>query len=175
VKEKEGLEIRYTRPMDSGYLKEWITNPQVASRMSMTDQTEVDFALKSWMFYARFQSSLTATVNHTPCGIATLFLMPYKKVKHHSSFKICVDPKRWREGIGSSLIKNIKHLALTYFDLDAIHTELFGDNPLIDLLKTFDFKEFVKQEKYVKTEEGYLSRTCLICELKKGGKSEAKT
>ncbi len=175
MKEKEGLEMRYTRPMDAGYLKEWITNPKVASRMSTSDEAEVDLAVKSWMFFSRFQCSLTATVNHVPCGIATLFLMPYKKVKHHSPLKLCIDPKHWREGIGGSLIKNIKHLALTYFDLDAIHIELFGDNPLIEILKKFDFHEFVKQEKYVKTEEGYQSRTCLICELKKGGESEVAT
>ena len=175
MKEKEGLEMRYTRPMDAGYLKEWIMNPKVASAMSPSDEEERDLAIKGWMFFSRLQSSLTATVNHIPCGIATLFLMPYKKVKHHSPFKICVDPKHWNEGIGSSLIKNIKHLALSYFDLDAIHIELFGDNPLIEILKKYDFKEFVRQERYVKTEEGYLSRTCLICELKKGSGNETKT
>jgi len=117
------------------------------------------------MFFCRYQSSLTATIRHIPCGIATLFLMPYKKISHQCSFKICVNPKHWRKGIGSSLIKNLKHLAKEHFHLEAIYTEVFDDNPLIPLLKKFGFYEFARQENYIKTKKGYKGRVCLIVDL----------
>lgn len=163
--EKEELDIRYTRPMDVTYLKEWIKQPKVLTYFPMNTETEIEQALTAWMFFCRYQSSLTATIQHTPCGIATLFLMPYKKISHQCSFKICVDPKHWKEGIGSSLIKNLKHLAKEHFHLEAIYTEVFDDNPLISLLKKFGFYEFARQDNYIKTKEGYKGRVCLIVDL----------
>ena len=51
--------------------------------------------------------------------------MPYKKVAHHCLFKIVVDPKHQRKGIGRALLKNLKHLAKTYFHLELMHIEVF--------------------------------------------------
>ena len=48
--------------------------------------------------FAAGAASLTATINHVPCGIGTLFLMPYKKVAHHCLFKLIVDPHWQRKG-----------------------------------------------------------------------------
>ncbi len=169
--EELDLDIRYTRPMDGSYLKEWIMHPEVLSYFPMSDEKEVGDAVSCWISFSKYQCSLTATIDHIPCAVATLFLMPYKKVSHHCSFKICVDPKRFRRGIGFSLLKNLKHLAKTYFHLEEIYIEVFGDNPLIHLLKKFDFYEFAKQEKYVKVEGKYLPRTCFICKIGKEGES----
>lgn len=160
------IDIRYTRPMDGAYLRRWLLEPQVLYRFPMSDEKEIDQALQCWMGYCKWQSSLTAVDQHTPCGIATLFLVPYQKIRHHAAFKICVDPARWRQGIGESLVKNIKHLAKEYFHLEAIHIEVFGDDsPLIPLLKKFSFKEFARQENYVRTDEGFLARICFIATL----------
>lgn len=165
----ENFDIRYTRAMDVTYLREWIQQPKVLSYFPMNNTGEIEQAVAGWMFFCRYQASITATINHVPCGIATLFLMPYKKISHQASFKICVDPKYWRQGIGSNLIKNLKHLAQTYFHLEAIYTEVFDDNPLISLLHQFGFYEMARQEKYFKTAEGYKARVCLIADLPKGG------
>jgi len=165
VTQLDGFDIRYTRLMDISYLREWIKQPGVLDYFPMSTEVEIEQALSAWMFFCRYQASLTATIHHIPCGIATLFLMPYKKISHQCSFKICVNPHLWRRGIGSSLIKNLKHLAKDYFHLEAIYTEVFSDNPLIDLLKTFGFYEFIRQENYVKTKEGYKGRVCLIADL----------
>ena len=170
MKENKELDIRYTRSMDVSYLKEWIQTPKVLAYFPMNTEKEIEQALSAWMFFSRYQASLTAIYNHIPCGMATLFLMPYKKISHQCSFKLCVDPKHWREGIGSSLIKNLKHLAKEKFHLEAIYTEVFDDNPLVDLLKEFGFYEFARQENYIKTKEGYKGRVCLIVDLIEGGK-----
>ncbi|MBS0628143.1 MAG: GNAT family N-acetyltransferase [Verrucomicrobia bacterium] len=170
MKENEELDIRYTRSMDVTYLKEWVKQPEALVYFPMNNEEEIEKALAAWMFFCRYQASITATLQHIPCGIATLFLMPYKKISHQCSFKICVNPKHWREGIGSALIKNLKHLAKEYFHLEAIYTEVFDDNPLIALLKKFGFYEFSRQEKYIKTKDGYKGRVCLIADLKEGEK-----
>ncbi|MBM3197722.1 MAG: GNAT family N-acetyltransferase [Chlamydiae bacterium] len=162
----EEFDIRYTRPMDSAYLRRWLQEPTVLGRFPMSDKEETDRALECWMGYCKLQSSLTAVDKYTPCGVATLFLVPYQKVRHHAAFKICVDPMRWRQGIGGSLVKNIKHLAKDYFHLEALHIEVFGaDSPLIPLLKKNNFTEFARQENYVKTGHGYLPRICFISML----------
>ena len=168
MKENPSIDIRYTRALDSPYLKKWLTSPEVYPFIAPTNEEEMARAINMWMFFCRLQSSLTATDGHAPCGMATLYLFPYKKVKHHSPFKICVDPAKWHQGVGGSLIKNLKHLAKNYFKLEAIHTEVYGDNPLIEVLKKADFKEFMHQKNYVKKEGKYLSRTALIYEFTQG-------
>jgi len=173
MEEPEGFDIRYTRSMDVSYLKEWLQNPKVLEFFSMNTEAETELAVSAWMFFARYKASLTATINHIPCGIVTLFLMPYKKISHQSSFKICVDPKHWNKGIGSALIKNIKHLAKEYFHLEAIYTEVFEGNPLIPLLENkFGFHSFAKQANYVKAKDGYRERNCLIANLKEEVKDD---
>lgn len=52
--------------------------------------------------------------------------------------------------------------------MEAIYAESFDGNPLIPLLKKFDFHEFVKQDNYVKTETGYLARVLLEAVLQEG-------
>jgi ribosomal protein S18 acetylase RimI-like enzyme len=90
--------------------------------------------------------------------MATLFLMPYRKISHHALFKVVVDPKFQRQGIGSSLLKNLKHLAKNYFRLELIHIEVFEGNPLISVLKKSGFHEFARQENYFKDGGQYYAR-----------------
>lgn len=152
------FDIRYTHHQDAPYLREWLQLPEVQRWFPVAEEKEIDDAAQCWVGFSRYQSSLTATVEGVPCGIGTLFLMPYKKVSHHSLFKLVVDPKHQRHGIGRSLLKNLKHLAKTYFHLELLHIEVFEENPFIHLLKEFDFQEFARQEKFVKDEERYLAR-----------------
>lgn len=167
----EEIDIRYTRVLDISYLRLWLQDPKVLSWFSMTTPQEIEQAIACWMSFARYNASLTAVINRVPCGIATLFLPPYKKVSHHCLFKICVDPKYQRKGVGSALIKNIKHLAKTQFHFESIYSEVFDENPLIPLLKKFDFQEFAKQDYYIKTKDRYFSRVLLEVDLKDKGAS----
>jgi RimJ/RimL family protein N-acetyltransferase len=159
------FDIRYTRVTDISYLKEWVRKPEVLYWFPMSDEKEIEDALRCWIAYCQYNCSLTATVENVPCGIGTLFLMPYKKVCHHCIFKIVVDPKMQRKGIGSSLVKNLKHLAKNYFKLEFMHIEVFEGNPLISLLHKFDFYEFARQENYVKNAGTYQARVMLETQL----------
>jgi RimJ/RimL family protein N-acetyltransferase len=156
--ELPGFDIRYTYVTDTPHLREWLLNPEVQKWFPVSEEKELEDAVQCWIGFSRYSSSITATLNGTPCGIGTLFLMPYRKVAHHCLFKIVVDPKHQQKGIGAALLKNLKHLAKNYFHLDLIHIEVFEGNPIISLLKKNDFHEFARQEKFVKDKDGYHSR-----------------
>jgi RimJ/RimL family protein N-acetyltransferase len=163
-----GYDIRYTDLNDAPYLREWLAAPGVLHwfPMSASQEKEVEDAIQCWIGFSKYRCSLTATIDGTPVGIGTLFLMPYRKVAHHCLFKIVVDPKYQRKGIGSSLLKNLKHLAKTQFRLDLMHIEVFEGNPLISLLKKQDFHEFARQERYVKEDGKYMTRLLMESYLK---------
>ena len=154
----EDLDIRYTYVTDTPYLRDWLLNPQVQKWFPVSQEKEIEDAVHCWIGFSRYSSSLTATLNGVPCGVGTLFLMPYRKVSHHCLFKIVVDPRYQRQGVGYSLLNNLKHLAKNYFHLDLIHVEVFEGNPFIHLLQKFDFHEFARQERFVKEGDRYLAR-----------------
>ncbi len=163
--EKE-IDIRYTRILDISYIRPWLYDPKILQWFSMTTSEEIEQALSCWMSFCRYSASLTAVVDRVPCGIATLFLPPYKKVSHHCLFKICVDPRYHRQGIGRCLIKNLKHLAKTRFKMESIYSEIFEGNPLVHLLEKLGFHEFVRQEHYVKSKGQYLTRIMMETDLR---------
>jgi RimJ/RimL family protein N-acetyltransferase len=158
MQELPGLDIRYTYVTDTPYLRDWLLKPDVQKWFPVSEEREIEDAVQCWIGFSRYSSSITATLNGIPCGIGTLFLMPYRKVAHHCLFKLVVDPKCQRKGIGSSLLKNLKHLAKNYFHLELIHIEVFEGNPVASLLLKHDFHEFVRQERFVKDKGGYRSR-----------------
>ena len=154
----EGLDIRYTFVTDMPYLRDWLLHPEVQKWFPVSQEKELEDAIQCWIGFSRYSSSLTATIDHVPCGIGTLFLMPYRKVAHHCIFKLVVDPRYQRQGIGRDLLKNLKHLAKNYFHLELMHIEVFEGNPFIHLLKEFNFCEFARQERFVKHEGEYSAR-----------------
>jgi ribosomal protein S18 acetylase RimI-like enzyme len=158
MKEPAGYDLRFTHLTDGPYLRDWMLQPGVQRWFPISEEKEIDDAVQCWVGFSRYNSSLTATVNDNVVGIGTLFLMPYKKVAHHCLFKLVVDPKYQRQGIGRSLLKNLIHLAKSRFKLDLMHIEVFEGNPLIHLLKELDFHEFARQEKFVKDGDLYLTR-----------------
>lgn len=159
------IEMRYTTLDDTPYLQSWLSDERVKKWFPMESAREQQDAIQCWMGFSRYSSSLTATIDGEPVAIGTLFLMPYKKVSHHCLFKMVVDPKHWRKGIGTDLLKNLKHLAKEYFKLDLIHIEIFGGNPIEKLLNKQGFVEYGRQKDGVKVGDSYLERVVLECDL----------
>jgi putative acetyltransferase len=153
--------IRYTTQSDEPYLKKWLEDPEVAKGFSFALEEERDEFLKIWMGYVRFKCSLTATYKEVPCGIATLFLMPYVKLIHQSMGYVVVDPLFRRKRVGTSLVRNLDHLAKNYFKLERLHFEIFGETPLEPLLEKLNYKKLFTQQKYVKDGSSYLPRIVL--------------
>jgi putative acetyltransferase len=158
-------EFRYTTLDDMTYLRDWLSRPGMLHWFPMSEGDELENAIQCWMGFCRYSCSLTATVRNQPCAIGTLFLMPYRKVAHHCLFKIIVAPEYQRKGIGSSLLKNLKHLAKTYFRLELMHIEVFEDNPMISLLLKNDFREFASQDRFVKEGDRYFKRQLFEVDL----------
>jgi putative acetyltransferase len=77
--------------------------------------------------------------------------MPYRKVAHHCSFYLMVDPKHREKGVGTSMVKNLIHLAKERFRLEALHIEIYENSPLEPILKKLQFSEIVRQANYMKT------------------------
>ena len=142
------FDIRYSEPDDLRCLEDWFLEPAVCDDFPFGFEERAD-ALKNWIGFARFKASLTGTLNNVPCAIGTLFLMPYKKVAHHCSFYLIVDPKQRRKGIGTSMVRNLLHLAKTRFRLESVHVEIYEPSNLYTILQKLQFETFARQENYL--------------------------
>ena len=147
-----GFDIRYTQIDDLGYISSWISEKDACIPFPF-DFEEKEDALKNWIGFSKYKASLTGMVEDEPVAVGTLFLMPYKKVSHHASFYLIVDSKFRRKGIGTSMVRNLCHLAKTRFNLESIHAELFLPSKLESILNRLGFKEFAKQDDYEKLSE----------------------
>ena len=141
-------DIRFSRLLDKTVLKEWVSHPEVLRWFPMEGEKEIEMMVRNWAGFSRYRSSLTATYDHKPIGMATLFLMPYQKVAHLAMLNIVVAPHMQRKGVGMSLVRNIVHLAKNQFKLKSVHIELVEGCPLIPLLKKQNFTRVFRQEDY---------------------------
>lgn len=154
--------IRYTLPEDEAFLRKWLKSPGMLHWFSMEEESEIEEMVKIWISFARFKCSLTATYRDKPCGIGTMFLMPYVKLIHFAMGYLIVDPSFQKNGIGTSLVKNLDHLATNYFRFERMHYEIYGNNnSLISILKRQGYLQVLKQERYIKENQGYLPRIVL--------------
>lgn len=147
-----GYDIRFSEIDDLGYLSLWMSFPNACDPFPF-DQEEKEEALKNWVGYSKYRASLTGMIDGVPCAIGTLFLMPYRKVAHQASFYVVVDPEHRRKGIGTSLVRNLVHLAKTRFRLESLYVEIYPPNPLEGILQRQGFLEFARQDDFVRIDE----------------------
>lgn len=143
----DSFDIRYSEMDDHAFLQRCFADETVCDAFPFGN-SEKDDALKNWIGFSRYKASLTGVINDQPYAIGTLFLMPYKKVAHHCSFYLIVAPEHRRKGIGSSLVRNLLHLARTRFRLDSVNAEFYEPNPIQSILQRNGFEEIVRQENF---------------------------
>lgn len=148
------LEIRYTEASDVEYLKEWLSDPEVNRWFPMADAAEIDDAAQRWISFYRYRCSLTAVLDGKPCGLTTLYLQPYRKLAHQCEFGIIVAKNYRGYGVGSELLKNGMHLAKENFKIELMHLQVYSENPAIRLYQRFGFKEFGRQNGWIKELNG---------------------
>ena len=148
------LEVRYTEVSDGPYLKEWLLEPSIGRWFPITDHPEIDDAVLRWIGFSKYRCSLTAVKDGVPCGIATLYLQPYRKLAHQCEFGIIVGHGYRGQGIGSELLKNLIHLAKSQFNIELLHLQVYSENPAIHLYKRFGFTEFGNQPNWIKELDG---------------------
>lgn len=153
-----GLEIRYTEPEDALYLKIWLMEDGVKRWFPMEDEVEIDDAVMRWIAFCRYKCSLTILKNGLPCGIATLYLQPYRKLAHQCEFGIIVGKNYRNQGIGSYLMNSIIHLSKEKFKIELLHLQVYSENPAINLYQRFGFKEFGRQDTWIKEKDRYVGR-----------------
>ncbi len=143
------FDIRYSNLEDISYLQEWLSTPESCDPFPFGFLEKED-ALKNWIGFSKFKASLTGMIKDVPCAIGTLFLMPYRKVAHHCSFYLIVAPEYRRKGIGTTMVRNLLHLAKTRFKLESVHVEIFDPSHLMPILQKLQFEPFAKQDNFVK-------------------------
>lgn len=160
-----GLIIRYTEDEDEAHLREWLNDPDVRCWFPMQEPIEVEDTVQRWMGFHSYKCSLTAVKDDIPCGLATLYLMPYKKLAHQCQFGMIVGKGYRQKGIGTVLLNNLIHLAKEYFKIELLHLEVYQDNPAIRLYKRFGFRQFGIQKKWIKDDGRFLGRIFMEREL----------
>ena len=156
----ENFDIRYSEESDVELLRAWLPDALSCEPFPF-GFAERDEALKNWIGFAKYKASLTGMLGETPCAVGTLFLMPYKKVAHHCAFYLLVAPEHRRKGIGSSMVRNLAHLAKTRFRLESLHAELFEPSPLRSVLDKLGFQPFARQDNFVHLSDGPHARVLM--------------
>lgn len=161
LKEIPGLEIRYTVMDDAADLKKWLEEPGILRGFPMTDPVEVEDSVRHWIGFSKYKSSLTATIDGKPCGIATLCLMPYRKLAHQCLVSIIVSQEARNKGVGTYLLNNLLHLAKEYFGIEVLYLEVYEGNPAIRLYERFGFREIGYQKHFMKEENEYIGKVIM--------------
>lgn len=156
-----GLEIRYTMPEDAVPLKEWLSEPGILKGFPMADPPEVDDSVKHWIGFSKYKCSLTATLDGQAVGLATLCLMPYRKLAHQCLLSIIVSKEARNKGVGTLLLNNLLYLAKDYFGIEVIYLEVYEGNPAISLYKRFGFKTIGYQKYFMKEHGEYIGKVIM--------------
>lgn len=152
------MDIRYSEIADEPYLKKWLLEKESQKWFPVSDESEVNSMCRNWIGFSKFRASLTATMEGIPCGIGTLFLMPYQKVAHHTMFHLIVDPEKRKQGVGSSLMKNLINLSKNYFRHELMYAEIYEGCLLAPILDTLGFEKIATQEGFVKEDDHFLNK-----------------
>ncbi len=154
----ENVELRYTILEDAEPLKEWLLEPGILRGFPMQDPLEVEDSVKHWIGFSKYKSSLTATIDGKPVGLATLCLMPYRKLAHQCLLSIIVSGEARGKGVGTLLMNNLIYLAKDFFGIEVLYLEVYEGNRAISLYHRFGFREVGFQKHFMKEEGEYVGK-----------------
>ncbi len=160
------LILRLAEEADEKYLVEWLSQPGALSWFPLADRREIEDAARIWMSYRKHGATLVALWNSVPCGVATLYLQPYKKLAHQCLFAIIVDEPHRGKGIGETLIRALESLGKDKFGLELLHLEVYEGNPAIRLYERLGFSFYGLHRNFVKENGGYRNKIMMQKSLK---------
>ena len=152
------IQIRLSKEEEAPILAKWIAGPEDLRWFPMTDQREIDDAVRIWVGYTRMQASFTAEYNGEIAGMAVLYLQPYQKYSHHCLFAIIVSAKHRNLGIGRALIEHFEKEAKERFKIELIHLEVYENNPAIRLYEKLGFKEYGRHPRFIRENGQYICK-----------------
>lgn len=154
----EHVTLRPAIDSDQRYLVEWLLQPGVLDGFPLADTREVEDAARIWISYSTQGAVVTALWDGVPCGIANLYLQPYKKLAHQCLFAIIVDEKYRGKGIGTKLIYELERLGREKFHLQFLHLEVYEGNPAVHLYEKLGFKRYGVQRHFMKDQGKYINK-----------------
>lgn len=152
------LTFRFTELADAPPLTQWLLDPAILKWFPMIDAREVEDAVRIWIGYSRLQAGLTAEWNKEPCGMATLYIQPYKKLQHTCLFSVIVKEEFRGKGVGAALLRQLIQLAKEKFHIEILHLEVYQGNPAQKLYERLGFKEFGIQRHFIKENGKYTAK-----------------
>lgn len=154
------ITIRFTEAEDAKYLREWLMESSTRRWFPMGDQVEIDDSVGRWISFSRYKCSITALKDGIPCGLATLYLQPYRRIAHQCEFGIIVGENYRGRGyhVGEQLLTRLIELAKNDFRIELLHLQVYGENPAMRIYRRFGFREFGRQNRWLKDHEAYVSR-----------------
>lgn len=161
----EHVTLREAVASDQRYLVEWLLQPGVLAGFPLADTREVEDAARIWLSYADQGAVITALWDGVPCGIANLYLQPYKKLSHQSLFAIIVDEKYRGKGIGTKLIYELMRLGKEKFHLELLHLEVYEGNPAVKLYEKLGFQKIGVQRNFMKSDGKYTNKILMQRDL----------
>ena len=152
------IAIRPTRKHEDDYLKRWLQEKEVLRWFPMTDEREIDDAVKFWMSFVPMGACLTAEWNGMPCGMANLYISIYKKTMHQCLFSIIVSEMYRNKGVGNALLEQLEKLAKEQFHIEILHLEVYADNPAVHLYEKRGFVPYGNQRRFIKEDGQYIDK-----------------
>jgi ribosomal protein S18 acetylase RimI-like enzyme len=152
------ISIRFGIQDDMNRLIEWLQQPGVLQWFPLADLREIEDAARIWISNIKYNSVLTALWDGQPCGIATVYIQPFKKLVHQSLFAIIVDEKFRGKGVGSRLLIDLEKLAKEQFHIELMHLEVYEGNPAIHLYRRRGFVQYGYQRHFIKENGQYLGK-----------------
>jgi len=158
--------FRPTIAQDLECYKAWLKQKGVLEGFPMSDNREIDDAVRIWHGYLAKGASITALYKEKPVGAANLYVQDVEKLKHQALFVILVDEKYRGQGIGTLLLKRVQKLAKNVFGIEILHLEVYDKNPAMRLYERMGFKKYGHHRKYLKDAQGrYYGKILMQMEL----------
>jgi RimJ/RimL family protein N-acetyltransferase len=155
------ITIRKAVESDQKYLIEWLLQPGVLEGFPLADLREIEDAARIWVSYEKQNGVLTALWDDVPCGIANLYLQPYKKLAHQCLLAIIVDEKYRGKGVGTLLMKELFVLAKETHKIEFLHIEVYEGNPAKRLYERLGFLQYGIQRHFIKDQGKYLAKVLM--------------
>lgn len=159
------IEIRPSVEEDKEHLIAWLQQPGVLRGFPIETLPEIEDAARIWISYAKIGAVLTAVHEGKPCGIANLYIQPYKKLRHQSLFAIIVDEAMRGKGVGTRLLEALIQLGKEKFQLELLHLEVYEHNPALRLYKRLGFSEYGRHRRFLKDQGEYLTKIFMQREI----------
>ncbi len=152
------VKFRISETSDALPLKKWFLEPGILEGFPMISEREIDDAIRIWLSYIKIGATLTAEIDRKPCGMANLYIQPFKKLSHQCLFVIIVDKDYRGQGVGNKLLRQLNTLAKETFHIEILHLEVYEHNPAYYIYERFGFKEYGRHENFLKDQGKYSTK-----------------